>query len=239
MYQIRIYLSRKKIFLLIRIQADIILTKWFNHLVNKMIKSHKTKQKILNAALKEFSSLGYSGARMDKIAQRAEINKAMLFYYFSSKDNLYQEVLKQVLKKIFPKIRLLAVSEHRPEVFLEKLPKIYIQFIAQNLDFIRMITLDFIQQNDSIRKAFKDFFGKQFEQGPRFFQDKISLWHQQGKISETEPIQFLLNILSLSIFPFIAKPIIETIFQIKITDPSFIQKRIESVISILKRGMLS
>jgi TetR/AcrR family transcriptional regulator len=79
-------------------------------MVKEMAGFGKTKQKILNAALKEFATLGYAGARMEKIARRAEINKAMLFYYFSSKDNLYQEVLKHVLKKIFPGIRLLAVN---------------------------------------------------------------------------------------------------------------------------------
>jgi TetR/AcrR family transcriptional regulator len=208
-------------------------------MVKAMAEFGKTKQKILNAALKEFATFGYVGARMEKIARRAEINKAMLFYYFSSKDNLYQEVLKHVLKKIFPRIRLLAVSEDSPETFLEKLPEIYIRIISHNQDFIRMITFDFIRQNDSIRKAFSDFFGKEFNLGPRALQDKISQWHRQGKISETEPDQFLINIISLSIFPFIARPIIESILHIKITDPSFIQKRIDSVINLLKRGMLT
>lgn len=134
---------------------------------------------------------------------------------------------------------MLAVRERRPEIFLEKLPEIYIQFVAQNQEFIRMIAFDFIQQNDSIRSAFKDFFGQQVETVPRIIQDRISQWRRQGKISETDPIQFLLNLISLSLFPYIARPIIETIFHIEITDPPFIQKRIDSVTNLLKRGMLT
>ena len=101
-----------------------------------------------------------------------------------------------------------------------------------------MIAFDFIQQHQSIRSALEDVFGKQFNQGPKFIMNKISQWFKQGRISEGEPVQFLLNIISLSLFPFIAKPIIEVILNIKTNDADFIQKRTNSVVNLLKRGML-
>jgi AcrR family transcriptional regulator len=53
-----------------------------------------TKQRILAAALHEFSAKGISGARVDAIAQRAKVNKRMLYYYFGSKDGLFREILR-------------------------------------------------------------------------------------------------------------------------------------------------
>jgi AcrR family transcriptional regulator len=54
-----------------------------------------TRRRILDAALEEFSAKGIAGARVDAIAERAGVNKAMLYYYFGSKDGLFREVLGQ------------------------------------------------------------------------------------------------------------------------------------------------
>jgi TetR/AcrR family transcriptional regulator len=56
-----------------------------------------TKRRILDAALQEFSAKGISGARVDAIAARAGVNKALLYYYFGSKEDLFREVLGQPL----------------------------------------------------------------------------------------------------------------------------------------------
>jgi AcrR family transcriptional regulator len=56
-----------------------------------------TRRRILSAALAEFASKGISGARVDRIAERARTNKRMLYHYFGSKDGLYRAVLNQRL----------------------------------------------------------------------------------------------------------------------------------------------
>jgi TetR/AcrR family transcriptional regulator len=54
-----------------------------------------TKQRILDAALREFSDKGIAGARVDAIAARANVNKRMLYYYFGSKEGLFREILQR------------------------------------------------------------------------------------------------------------------------------------------------
>ena len=54
-----------------------------------------TKRRILDAALREFSDKGIAGARVDAIAERACVNKRMLYYYFGSKEGLFREILKR------------------------------------------------------------------------------------------------------------------------------------------------
>ena len=63
-----------------------------------MIKRNKekTKSKILAAALKEFASNGFSGARVDTIAARAKTNKALIYHYFKDKDALFNAILEKV-----------------------------------------------------------------------------------------------------------------------------------------------
>lgn len=57
----------------------------------------RTRASLLDAAVAEFSEHGYSGARTDRIAQRAGTNIRMLYHYFGNKDDLYVAVLETVL----------------------------------------------------------------------------------------------------------------------------------------------
>jgi AcrR family transcriptional regulator len=62
--------------------------------------AERTQQRILAAALHEFSAKGIAGARVDAIAARAGVNKRMLYYYFGSKEGLFQAVLAQRLAEL-------------------------------------------------------------------------------------------------------------------------------------------
>lgn len=63
-------------------------------------KAKITKQKILDSAIKVFSEKGFDGARVDEIAARAKVNKAMLYYYFDSKEKLFEELIKQYKEEV-------------------------------------------------------------------------------------------------------------------------------------------
>ena len=55
----------------------------------------RTRDRILDAALEEFSARGFSGARVEAIARRAPVNKRMLYHYFGDKKSLFREVLRK------------------------------------------------------------------------------------------------------------------------------------------------
>ena len=201
--------------------------------------SKDPKQKILHAALKEFASKGYGGARMDKIAKMAKINKAMLFYYFSSKNNLYQTAVKQAFSKIFPQVELFLKSEITPDQFLEKFPAIHFQFLAKNQDLMKIISFDLLHNHKNITRVIPEILNSPQGPSPALLPKLIKQWHKKGLITEPDPLNFLLNIISLNVFTFISKPIFEAVFkEKKISDKEFHNKRIKSIINLLKRGML-
>jgi AcrR family transcriptional regulator len=68
------------------------------------LKETGAREKILKAALKIFSGQGYHGASMQEISEEANVNKASLFYYFSSKENLYQEIIKDVHQSLSERV---------------------------------------------------------------------------------------------------------------------------------------
>ncbi len=60
----------------------------------------ETKAKIISAAIEVFAVKGKHGARMEEIAEKANVNKALLYYYYTSKDLLFKEVLKNIIHTI-------------------------------------------------------------------------------------------------------------------------------------------
>ncbi|MFC4333984.1 TetR/AcrR family transcriptional regulator [Salininema proteolyticum] len=60
--------------------------------------AERTKQKLLDAALTEFSAKGYSGARVGEIAARAGVNKQLISYYFGGKEGLYRAMHRESLE---------------------------------------------------------------------------------------------------------------------------------------------
>ena len=59
----------------------------------------RTRERILAAALREFSDKGFAGARVDGIARRARVNKRMLYHYFGNKESLFREILTRKVRE--------------------------------------------------------------------------------------------------------------------------------------------
>ena len=88
--------------------------------------SSGSEEKVMAAALNEFALHGYAGARVDRIAAKAKINKAMIYYHFKSKEKLYERIIKDVFDIISQKIKESAVAESEPDEALYAVFKNYI-----------------------------------------------------------------------------------------------------------------
>jgi AcrR family transcriptional regulator len=202
-------------------------------------KNAPSKGRILLAAQKEFAARGFAGARMEAIARAAGCNKAMLFYYFSSKEGLYQTILKEVMGEFFTKIKGLIGPELTPETFMEKFPELYIELFAGHPDFVRIVAFDLIHNPENICAIMSGIIAQMTDFKPHPLFELIRRWHGQGLVTEPDPLQFMMNIVALSIFSFIGKPMVEAISGIQIaSDAEFYRKRVASVVNVLKRGML-
>lgn len=201
--------------------------------------SPQSRKKILVAAQKEFAARGFSGARMEAIADRAGINKAMLFYYFSSKEKLYQTILNGVVSKFFSEISRIVTPKLTPALFMEKFPALYIHLVASHPDFVRIVVFDLIHNPENICGVMAPIIAEKTSFQPHPLFELIQRWHKQGLVSESDPLHFMMNIIALSLFSFIGKPMVEAISGIKVaSDEDFYRKRIASVVNVLQRGML-
>jgi TetR/AcrR family transcriptional regulator len=199
-----------------------------------------TRLKILDAALAEFSTYGFEGARVDRIARRGDVNKAMIFYYFSSKHNLYITLIKRALLDFIPRVQETVLESRTPDQLFESLPALYIRYFSQKKEIIKMIVREMIRAPQNITPLIRKIFTGYPNAPASMFRTVITGWHRNGLISESDPVQFIFNIVPLCLFPIIAQPIVEAIMDVKIADDeAFFEKRIRSITHLLKRGMLS
>ncbi len=198
------------------------------------------KERIIEAAIEEFSKYGLNGTRVEQITKKANINKAMLFYYFGSKKNLYELIVKKTVKVLLSSIRELILPNLSAETFLERFPAIYIDFFSRNRHFVNMLSLDMIQNPEFMTRLFSNAFKEKFGDKPAPLEQMVNRWFENGEISESSSTHFMLNIMSLVIFPFIFKPIPEAILgKTAESDQTFFEYRKKSIENILKRGLLT
>lgn len=80
-----------------------------------------TKAALLQAAVTEYAAKGFAGARIDEIAQRAGVNKQLVYHYFGSKDELYRAALEHVYAGIREREKALHLSDLPPLAAMERL----------------------------------------------------------------------------------------------------------------------
>lgn len=175
-------------------------------MVNKT-KNSTPEEKILEAARQVFFDKGMHGARMQDIADKAGINKAMLHYYFRSKEKLFETIFTDAIEHLFPKIT--AVLESGQTVF-EKIEMICVEYInqVQQVPYLPMFILS--EANRQEENFLKKLWDKQ-KPPIKAFAAMIETAIKEKQVKAIHPLQLLMNILSLCIFPFAAKPLLKQV----------------------------
>ena len=188
-----------------------LLTKWLNQVVKKE-KDFTTEQKILDAAKRVFFQKGMAGARMQDIANEAGINKALLHYYFRSKENLHEVIFQQAFGTMMPKVAEIFGREGAFEEKLRAFVDVYISMALSN-PFLPMFVLGEMHSGaDSIVK--KHFLANMQQLPFQKIRQDIQDAAKRGEIMPIEPVQLMLNVMALCLFPFIARPLFQTINQL-------------------------
>jgi len=171
-----------------------------------MVKSRRdqtTEMRILAAARKVFLQKGMAGARMQDIADEAGINKALLHYYFRSKEKLFEKIFAELSRYFFPKLAMIIESDDplfkKIEMFVEE----YIDQMRQT-PYLPIFVLN--EVNRQPRAFIKRMMGNRRLPVRKFLGD-VQTEIRKGKIRPVDPAQLLLNIISLCIFPFVGRPI--------------------------------
>jgi AcrR family transcriptional regulator len=168
-------------------------------------RDRSTEEKILAAARKIFLNKGMDGARMQDIADEAGINKALLHYYFRSKDKLFEQIFLEVASSMLPRIFSIFQSD---DTLFTKIEKFCDTYITQEIKtpYVPIFILN--EVNRQPQAFLKKVLGNTSPPVEKLLQ-QIKQETKAGLIKPIDPLQLLLNTLSLCIFPFLASPMIQ------------------------------
>ena len=167
-----------------------------------------SEDKILEAAKKVFHRKGFEGARMQEIADEAGINKALVHYYFRNKENLFEAVFKDAFGEIMFRATNVLLSDKPMIEKIEGFLVNYLDILAQNSYIPWFILNGIYERPDQIKAIFNEQ-----QINPPQLMEMLKTQIQKEFHIDINPIHFWLNILSLCIFPIVAKPLIKEIFK--------------------------
>jgi AcrR family transcriptional regulator len=177
-------------------------------------KSRNVEQDIIDASRKVFQENGYKGATMRDIAAEANINIAMLHYYFRSKDNLFYMVFDDAFRSLYEKIAKI-ITNDKMELF-EKIRIIvseYISFFDANPYLPLFIMGEVIRNPEVIGQRIKCSIDPVITF--KVFSDQLNAEFKKGTIRKISTYSLILNIISLCVFPALAKSVIGEINSVK------------------------
>jgi len=198
-----------------------------------------TKQRILKAATQVFAMKGKAGARMQEIADLAEANKAMIYYYYTSKDDLYEAVLDAALGETFGELARAAVTEAGPEEKVRRIIDAYVEFYIHRQDLFRLLLREIIGGGETLRKTvlrYRDVFEQQPEILPaQVIQQGINA----GVFRPLNAPHTLMSLMGMAIVYALGRPIIDVILGTEDTQlTSFLAERRRHIADLLLNGLL-
>lgn len=174
------------------------------------IKTENTETEILIAAKEIFQQKGMAGARMQEIADKAKINKALLHYYYRSKQLLFEAVFKSAFSLLAPQLNKVLNDDSDLFEKIRKFTENYVSFVIKHPYLPNFVIQELNKNPEFVQKLRSE---KNFPSIEKF-KLQVSDAIIQGIIKPIEAEQLFINIISLNIFPFIGEPLLMTLVNV-------------------------
>ncbi|MFZ8802554.1 MAG: TetR/AcrR family transcriptional regulator [Candidatus Calescibacterium sp.] len=194
----------------------------------------KTREKILKVATKLFAKYGFAGTSMDEIAERVGIRKASLYHHFSSKQEIYEELIKRVFAEI---IKIFQVSFSSGDIlkdaenFISKI----MNFILQNEDYVKILLRELLDENLPVKQFALEYVPKILSFGSEI----LERGRKEGIFKENvDPIQLSITLTGAIIIYFVLRPVIEPFIKSPFSKKA-IAERVKHISDVILYGILS
>lgn len=198
-----------------------------------------TEERILEAAVREFMAKGYAGARTAAIAEAAGVTHAMLHYYFRTKDKLFDRIIES---KIVTLRDIMLASLGDPSVPLFDKIRTAIEkhqdFIAANPDLPRFMINEVLSRPERIPMVIEQL-KRHTPLVVESLQRQIDEYAAKGLCRKVDAGMLMLDIVSLNIFPFTAKPMVNALLGGMMEDmEAFVETRKKENLETIMRKII-
>ncbi|MCM2271973.1 MAG: TetR/AcrR family transcriptional regulator [candidate division Zixibacteria bacterium] len=195
-----------------------------------------TRQKIIDTARSEFAEHGLAGARVERIAKTAGVNKAMIYYHFHSKEYLYESVVKEFFQEIFRQI-LARTSEGKTlDQFLLAALETHIHAYQTSPEFVKILLRELASPNESLLNDLATTIrGSQF---PATVVARLQQGMAEGEYRKIDPQQAMMSIITMSIGYLLLAPLADRIWGIE-DRTAFLDKRKHAIVDLFLHGVMA
>lgn len=192
----------------------------------------RTRAAILNAAIAEFTSKGLSGARIDRIAKRARVNKRMIYYYFGDKERLYISVLEEIYTAIRTAEIGLNLTDRNPTDGMRELIEFTWHYFIDHPEFLSLLATEnfnrarYLKNSRRIRELHSPLIGMISDLLKRGAEQKI---FRPG----VDPVELYISIAALGFFYLSNRYTLSTIFSRDLTDPEQLCARGQHIVEVI------
>ena len=177
-----------------------------------------TEQRILDAAHVVFIRRGTAGARMQEIAEEAGVNKALLHYYFRNKSRLGEAVFRRVATGMFARLAAIMGGDADIETKVSQVVEIYFSQLSK-VPYVPGYVLSELNQHPERSHQLLEIVRtlRSNPEAPDFIgalSKQLARAAREGRIRQIPADQFLVNLVSLCVFPFAARPMICAVLQL-------------------------
>ena len=172
------------------------------------ISDNSTEQKIIEAAETVFHEKGFDGARMQEIADKANINKGLLHYYFKSKDALFDAIFNMAIKRMSGNINSILKMEISLDEKIDLIIDSYMNLLLRNSSLPRFVITELNKDSD---RFIKKYLSGEINNVFAKFIDSVQKEIDAGKIKAIDPKHLFMNMISMILFPFVGKLMIQVL----------------------------
>jgi TetR/AcrR family transcriptional regulator len=201
----------------------------------RQAKSTETRAAILAAAGRIFAKSGLAGARTDAIAAAAGVNKALLYYYFKSKEGLYEAVVEDHFRE-FNRQALEVLAEPGPA------PAVLLRYVGLHFDFIseRHQSAPLFQQLQMTGGKFLErLIKKYFAQRSEALGKLLARGMRNGEFRRADPFNTAISIVSLIVFYFSAARVLQLLGRADAYSTASLKQRRQEVLDFVCHGLFT
>jgi TetR/AcrR family transcriptional regulator len=170
-------------------------------------RSAETRARILDAALREFAANGLAGARTERIAAAAGVNKALLYYYFDSKQNLYEAALEMSAGRVRDSSMAVFLSGATPGERIVRTALNHFDRIISQREFQNLMQQEMIRLHKGESGAIEIVMKRVFSPLMTMYQSLVSEGVASGELIDVDWLQMHLSTLGANVFYFLSAPI--------------------------------
>ena len=200
-------------------------------------RSAESRARILDAALSEFSAHGLAGARMDRIAASAGVNKALLYYYFDSKEDLYIAALEMIAGKIRDRSMAVFLSEATPGERILRTALDHFDRILAQQEFQSLMQQEMMRLHKGESGALPILVKRVFGPLQAMFQAMVRDGIASGELIEVDWLQIPLAALGANVFYFLSAPVWRMVMPFEPFAPEILAARRRGLVDFLGQAI--